>query len=669
MALLPQLRGWPLEDDLAAVLAGTGAEVDHIVGRPNRFLVVLDHDDRVTEVAQTDQRGQQPPVVALVQPDGRLVQHVQHARQVRANLGGEANALPFSTRQRHRAATERQVPDADIVEEAQPIADFLEQAAGDELLPRRQRHRPEDSLGLGYGQVDVEGHRLALHANSEALGLEPVAAAGGTRSRGSIRLQLLTLGPCALVVSAAEVRDDALEVLAEGLRLALGTASAAPGLPAAEDQDVTDLLRQPSERCGRVEIEGSGQGQNRLLKGFGVGAPPGGDGSPRDRAAIVWHDSRGIEVDHRAQPLAVLAGTMGRIEREGTRRDLGHVDVAVGAGQPSGEQPVSPFERVHDHHALGQIEGDLDGLADAAIDTRLHEQPVDDDLDGVIAPTVQPDVVLERHEAAVHPDLGEAAGPQTGQLLLELALPPPNDGRQHVDPLAGLEGQHAVDDAIERLRRDGPAAARAVRYTDVGEQQPQVVVDFGDRPDGRAWIGSRRLLLDGDRGRQSLDGIDVRLLHLLEELARVRRQGFHVAALPLGVDGVEGERRLPRAGQARDHDEAIARQVDVHVLQVVNARAADGDPVVTHSVDVPGCAQTLYRNTWVRLAGSEAQGLRLGEGRRPPEAEASGLPTIRVAQAGPSGPRAQLGMPDAVGEVERQAQDQPDPEALPRLHR
>ena len=36
--------------------------------------------------------------------------------------------------------------------------------------------------------------------------------------------------------------------------------------------------------------------------------------------------------------------------------------------------------------------------------------------------------------------------------------------------------------------------------------------------------------------------VDVRLLHHLQELARVGRQAFHISALAFGVDGVEGER-------------------------------------------------------------------------------------------------------------------------------
>ena len=125
----------------------------------------------------------------------------------------------------------------------------------------------------------------------------------------------------------------------------------------------------------------------------------------------------------------------------------------------------------------------------------------------------------------------------------------------------------------------GHAVVRAARRADAREQQAQVVVDLGDRADGGARVVRGRLLLDRDRRRQALDVVDVRLLHHRQELARVGRQRLDVAALALGVDGVEGERGLAGAGQAGDDDQLVARQVEVDVLEVVGARAANADHV------------------------------------------------------------------------------------------
>src|SRR6267143_501196 len=76
-------------DDLPAVLAGAGADVDDEVGRPHRLFVVLDDDHRVADVSQRQQRGDQLSIVALVQPDRRLIEDVQDTHQLGADLGGE----------------------------------------------------------------------------------------------------------------------------------------------------------------------------------------------------------------------------------------------------------------------------------------------------------------------------------------------------------------------------------------------------------------------------------------------------------------------------------------------------------------------------------------------------------------------------------------------------
>ena len=126
-----------------------------------------------------------------------------------------------------------------------------------------------------------------------------------------------------------------------------------------------------------------------------------------------------------------------------------------------------------------------------------------------------------------------------------------------------------------RLALEPGAVVRAVLDADAGVQQAQVVVDLGDRADGRAGVAAGRLLVDRDRRRQALDDVDVGLVHLPEELAGVRRQRLDVAALALGVDRVEGQARLARAGQPGEHDQLVARQLDVDVLEVVLAGAAD----------------------------------------------------------------------------------------------
>eukprot|EP01041_Mallomonas_annulata_P015792 gene15792-33318_t len=80
-----------------------------------------------------------------------------------------------------------------------------------------------------------------------------------------------------------------------------------------------------------------------------------------------------------------------------------------------------------------------------------------------------------------------------------------------------------------------------------------------------------------ERGRQALDMLDIGFLHHLQKLARIGGQRFHIAALPLGIDGVEGQRRLARPRQAGNDDQLVPGQVDIDALEVMLARTAHLD--------------------------------------------------------------------------------------------
>jgi hypothetical protein len=175
----------------------------------------------------------------------------------------------------------------------------------------------------------------------------------------------------------------------------------------------------------------------------------------------------------------------------------------------------------------------------------LQREAIDHDLDRVLELLVELDLVLEQSLLAVDLDTREPLAAQPLEQVPVLALAIADDRRVHGELRPLGEPKHLVDDLLDALTGDRPAADRAVRAADAGVEETQVVVDLGDGPDGGARVTRRRLLVDRDRRREAVDRVDVRLLHHLQELTRVGRERLHVAPLPLGVDGVEGERGLP----------------------------------------------------------------------------------------------------------------------------
>ncbi len=137
-----------------------------------------------------------------MQADRGLVEHVHHADQPGADLGGEPDALRLAAGEGVGAAVERQVVQADVDQKAQPVADLLDDLLGD--------------LALGAGQVELVEEGQAL-----------VDRQGG-------QLRQIVLGdedvpgrfvqPGALAARAGLGRDEARQLLAHGVRLGLAVA-------------------------------------------------------------------------------------------------------------------------------------------------------------------------------------------------------------------------------------------------------------------------------------------------------------------------------------------------------------------------------------------------------------------------------------------------------------
>ena len=77
------------------------------------------------------ERAEQAIVIARVQADRRLVQHVQHAAQARADLRGEANALRFAAGQRGGGAIQAEIAESDGEQKIEALGNFLQRPAGD----------------------------------------------------------------------------------------------------------------------------------------------------------------------------------------------------------------------------------------------------------------------------------------------------------------------------------------------------------------------------------------------------------------------------------------------------------------------------------------------------------------------------------------------------------
>ncbi len=431
---------------------------------------------------------------------------------------------------------------------------------------------------------------LAADLDRAALGLEPLALAG----RAGL------VGEVARVVAPHALRGGLLEAAQElvdhALPLDPRPVPAGQGLGAQQDQ-VAVAAGELGPRGVEVEPQRAGEVLHELE---GPPLAPLHAARPRlhrpvaDGEGGVGDDQVRVHLGPGPQPLAVRAGAERRVEGEVLGGELAEAEAAGVAGVLLGVEPVVPLVLLgvdarpdpllplglgHDQGAAALAQRGLRRVGEAGADPRLHHQAIDHQLHVVLQLLVQGEAVGEGVDHPVHPHPREAALLHVAEHVPVLALAVLHQRGQHHDARALGQLQDGVDDLLGGLLPHHPAAGGTVLHAHGGVEDAQVVVHLGDGAHRGARVVGGGLLLDGDGGREPADGVVAGLLHLPQELPGVAGERLDVAPLSLGVDRVEGERRLPRPRDPGEDHQLSLGDLQVDGLEVVLARPLDGDEV------------------------------------------------------------------------------------------
>ena len=119
--------------------------------------------------------------------------------------------------------------------------------------------------------------------------------------------------------------------------------------------------------------------------------------------------------------------------------------------------------------------------------------------------------------------------------------------------------EDAFHDIVDRVFLHFTSADGRYGLTDARIKQTEIFVDFSACADRASWIAGYGFLLNGDGGRQTFYVVALGLVHPAQKLTGVGTQRLHIAALALGKQRVECQRRLAAARHAGNHDELITR--------------------------------------------------------------------------------------------------------------
>ena len=323
---------------LSALHARPRPHVDDPVRLAYRTFVVLDHDDRIAEIAQPQQGVEQPAVVPLVQPDGRLVQNVHHSHEPGSDLTREPDAPPLAPGQRVGGSIEGEIVEPHVDEEIEPLGDLVHEPSRNLAPVPVKGRRLEETAQIDDRQAFEPGKIVPRHEHRAGVEIEPRTAAFGARPRAHVAGQLLAhVRRLRLPVTALHVRNDALE---------RSHGSVAPSVPdldglaaAAVKHRVADVRRQLVE--GKIELEpvvrGEGPEEPEVI---GVAPVPAAHRSARQAELGAGHDALRIEIGLPAKAVARGARARRAVEGEQPRLKIRKRVAAFRAGEAGREDVI-----------------------------------------------------------------------------------------------------------------------------------------------------------------------------------------------------------------------------------------------------------------------------------------------------------------------------------------
>ncbi len=271
-----------------------------------------------------------------------------------------------------------------------------------------------------------------------------------------------------------------------------------------------------------------------------------------DALLAVGNDLREVYLVDVTQALAPRTSPLGRVERKGVGCGVAIGDARRRTHQSLGEVLDVSCLIVDNHdESLALLHGNLYALPQTLVLSRfpftMNHQPVNDHLDVVGSVAVDLHALHQFLQLAVHADVYIAFAAHALEEFAVMTLAALYQWCQKQDLTTGIVVLYHVDDLLLGVLHHRFAGHIAVGLAGTGIEQTQIVVDFRRGAYGGAGVLVGGLLLDADDGRQSRNLVNVRTFHASEKVSCVGREGLDVAALSLGKDGVEGQRRLTRA--------------------------------------------------------------------------------------------------------------------------
>ena len=213
---------------------------------------------------------------------------------------------------------------------------------------------------------------------------------------------------------------------------------------------------------------------------------------------------------------------------------------------------------------------------------------------------------LQLDQLAIYSRTHKTFARQLFDHVTKFAFLKPNHRREQHQPRAIRHSHEPINDLSRRLLSHRLAAFRTMRLPQVGEKQSKVIVNLRGGGDDRTHTAAGAALFNRNGWRKAFNEIQLRFLHLIEELARIGGKRLDIFTLALRINGIKCQRGFPRAAQPGDHHQLIARNAQGKVFEVMLPRPPNLDEIHLHAKPASYLAAPPLTNPMYPRANSSA---------------------------------------------------------------
>ena len=529
-----------------------------------------------------------------MQPHARLIQHKQSVHKPGAQAGGQVHPFGLTAGKGPRGPVQRQITQPHILQipEARPHL-IQSQAHRIPARCRNSRYRRDKSrrvpdrqfVKIGQGQrVDKRIRQTPAgfqERNPEpfrnrgpvkqGLRLEPRGTAAGTGGVGPVagehhpHMHLVGLG-----LQPAEVALHPIPRPGPLMLIILPVA----GFPL--NHQLLIPLRQAVKRDIRGNLHLAAHPHQVGLALGPLAGEPRFHNPLGKRPRPVRHRQVVIDADDPPEPLALGTGPDRVVEAEQGRAGLRIFNIASRTVQPLRKPARLPrlvprARNPQRQPPLAKMIRLLAGLHKPRPVCRCDPQPVlDHRQNRRQRPGLLADILNPLHPPAPHEPLIPLLPDQLKRFLQRKPVGTGHiKGDQHL--AAPVDLLRRLPHLLRRILPHHPAATLAVQHRDMRPEHLHEIADLRHCPHGGTCGLHRVLLLDRHRRGDPLDTVHLRLVHPVQKLPGIGREGLDVAPLPLRKQGVKGQGTLAGPAQSRQDNEPVQRQFQVKILKVVMA--------------------------------------------------------------------------------------------------